>query len=361
MVDINLFKDEEEESWKTGPEDDGGGEDELKDDLVFGDEMAEPSLDDDALFGEDEAGMDDLREEEPDFQGGDEYRYGEMHGRKKPVILWVALVVVLVGLGFTVYQFVLKPRLGEGTSAQKKDQPGTAVVRRPLVSQTSDQQAAELEETSEEQPAAAPVTQAPAVSGSIPPIIDSSIKIFQDLAQRGRFAAVIISRGQFHVEYVSETPNVAEAMGHRMKTLLGVSNVTVSKEDRHRTGGKIYYWGVVSGSFPGETAPRMVSGGARRFASIQAFEDAVSRLIRSNQLRIKEVKHLSVRAEGGTRYTTVRVKVEGQKNRAIAFLNALKTFPGNYHLEELVMAPVRISDFYANETKVVLDFSVETA
>ena len=356
MVDINLFKDEEENEWTPNPDEGEGNGDKLKDDLVFGDEISESTLDDEALFGDEEDSIPDLEESEEVFKGEDEYNYGEAREKKSSFLLWAALFVVLIGVGFVLYQFVIEPRL-RGPEIKEASTP-----LRPEALKSGTGEPGEVAVSREDTSTGGgklvgPGTKITDQISTLLPMIENSKNVFNALTQTGQFESVMISGNKFHVGYVSETPNVAESMEHKIKTLLNVSSVIVSPEDGHRTAGKMYYHGVVSGqlSYP---AKSVTPASANQFNTIEAFEGAIKVLVQRNGLTVKEIQKLSEDVEEGRKETEIRVKIQGEKERVLAFLDAFKQFRGNFVLNELFIVPVTILDFQANETKLVLLFLV---
>jgi hypothetical protein len=75
-------------------------------------------------------------------------------------------------------------------------------------------------------------------------------------------------------------------------------------------------------------------------------------------LTTKEVQKLFEGSYAGKRQAQVRMKIEGTKTDAMNFLNGLQNVTGNYGVTKLIVAPVTISDFQANQVKLVLDFLI---
>jgi len=355
MVDINLFKDEGEDEWTLNPDEGEGNGDELKDDLVFGDEISESTLDDEALFGDEEDSIPDLEESEEVFKGEDEYNYGEAREKKSSFLLWAVLFVALIGVGFVIFQFVL-PRL-RSPETKEASAPSRQEALKSVTGEPGEMAVSREDSSTGGEKLVEPGIKITDQPSMLLPMIENSKKVFQALTQTGQFESVIISGNKFHVGYVSETPNVAESMGHKIKTLLNVSSVIVSPEDGHRTAGKMYYHGVVSGqlSYP---ATSVTPTSANRFNTIEAFERVIKGLVQRNSLSVKEIQNLSEKDENGRKETEIRVKIQGGKERVLAFLDALKQVRGNFVLNELLIAPVMIVDFQANEIKLVLGFLV---
>ena len=62
--------------------------------------------------------------------------------------------------------------------------------------------------------------------------------------------------------------------------------------------------------------------------------------------------------EGGVRQKPVRIKIEGNKQGVLSFLESLRQFQGNYGLSKLLLVPSNYSNFKAEQVKLVLDFWV---
>jgi len=367
MVDINLFKEEDEEELKPSGEGEGENlEDELGEDFGLEEEESEPSPldeDDDSLLGDEEV-IPDF--DEPDEQEVEEdYEYGETKTKRTPVWLWALLGVVLIGA--SVYLFWYQPRQKRKSAASRQ----SAV---DLVSVDSLRQGAQ-------QSQAGPITagrdssgitrdttsQKDRVSGLVPAttkgltpstlFIDVASAVFENLSAQGQLGTIILEGNKFHVGYVSSTPGTAQQMGQRIQRLIGAAGFQVSPEDRHRTAGKIQYWGVVSGEMPAmkQEGPPPSSG---RFPTADSFINGVKELVQQSQLSFQQAEKFAVRSIQGVRQIPVRAKVEGNKANALMFLKNLKGFQGNYNVSKLTIAPVNISDFKASEVKLVLDFLI---
>jgi hypothetical protein len=186
--------------------------------------------------------------------------------------------------------------------------------------------------------------------------VRASRTIVDEFTKHSQFAAFIMSGNAFHVGYVSETPNVAQAMSHKVMTLLQATGLKTSPEERHRTAGRIYYWGVVSGQLDGSAS--RIGSGSQRFSTADGFVEGLRGMVQQHSLTTKEVQKLFEGAYDGKRQAQVRMKIEGSKTNAMEFLNGLQSFNGNYGVTKLIIAPVTISDFQANQVKLVLDFLV---
>ena len=365
MVDINLFKDEEEEEWKSdsGGKKEGESGDELIKEFGMDENLAGSSaLSDEDLLSNEE-NMSDL--EEPDDKDvGSDYQFGNTKKRKTSPGVWVALGIVLVFAAF--YFFYYQPK-----QTQIKNMASN-IIRRPQVNEQEDtlSQGRIPEPIGVSTDSGSAESSVSRVSGgvvgssllnelaSVGTVVDAGIAVFQNLTQEGQLGTIIFDGYNFHVGYVSETPGVAQAMGYRIQTVLGTSGFEVSPEDQHRTAGRVHYWGVVSGVLPkkeGE-ATQIITG--TRFTTPDNFIQEVKVLVQNNRLSVRETETFFMRSEGGYNQTPVRLKIEGTKVQTLTFLNILKGFQGNYRLAKITIAPVDISDFNANQVKLVLEFVV---
>ena len=365
MVDINLFKEEDEEEWKSPP--DEGGEDVegvLGEDLDLGGEETgaeSPSFEDDKFLSDEDAIPDFEEPEERELE--EDYEYGDNRVRGAPVWLWAFLGVVVVAAAF--YLFYYQPR------QKAKSQLQTVRVMRspadslaPGAQRPADQTVVTAEDSSTtlgDQRTGGTAVTGEMVSTDVPNstvrFVSAATAVFDNLSSQGQLGTIVFEGGKFHVGYVSSTPGVAQTMGQQVQRLIGASAVQVSPEDRHSTAGKIQYWGVVSGNLPaGRTAAPSTS--ATRFNSADSFVAGIRGLGTQNRMTFQQTEKFSIQSEGGRRKAPVRMKIEGAKTNAINFLNALKGFQGNYDLMKLTIAPVNISDYTASQVKLVLDFVV---
>jgi hypothetical protein len=356
MVDINLFKDDEEEKeWKPTP---GEGEElggEPKEDLGLDGNVSESSLlDDEGLLGDEEPIPDFGEPEEKEKE--EDYEFGEVKEKKTPVWFWAFLGIVVVGV--FLYLFVYLPQQNKTKRAASPE------VRRPALtdrlkqeSQARGQITSAVDSGTASQPSSIQRRVGAAGVRSVDVFVEATKVIFANLTQEGQLGTIILDGDRFHVGYVSETPNVSQAMGHRIKTLLGASEFRVSPEDRHRTGGRVHYWGVVSGVLP-QKSLGLVQTSTKTFATADSFIEGMKGLVQQHRLALQQTEKYSERSEKGIRHVPVRLKIEGSKTQTLTFLDALKGFQGNYNLAKLTLAPVVISDFQANQVKLVLEFQI---
>lgn len=367
MVDINLFKEEEgeEKEWNSTSDEGEELEDALQDeDLGLGDQDitdASSLDDDDDLLSDDDEVIPDFGEP-VDVDQEEDYEFGEVKQRKTSPLVFVALGLVVIAA--LVYVFIIQPK------ERAAQQMVTPRVNRPTAMQQDAQPAASEAEPSGDMardttttPPAVRIMDSGGSRGGRTPVISStssfvraSRTIVDEFTKHSQFAAFIMSGNQFHLGYVSETPNVAQAMSHKVQTLLQASDLKTSPEERHRTAGKIYYWGVVSGQLSGTGG--QVPTGTNTFTTADGFVESLRGVVQQHRLTTKEVQKLFEGSYEGKRQAQVRMKIEGTKTNAMNFLNGLQNFSGNYGVTKLIIAPVTISDFGANQVKIVLDFLV---
>ncbi|MBN2030460.1 hypothetical protein JW824_09465 [bacterium] len=368
MVDINLFKDEEEEKWESdsGREEKSESGDDLIDEFSMDEELTQSS----ALSDKD---LLDSDEPIPDFDEPGEnvveedYQFGNIKERKTSPWIWVALGVVLVFAA--IYFFYIQPRqtqpeqivprMPSGVSEGDLSTEQTTDSGEGLVDSDSGERGAVSEEgTALRETGAESQISGLSALATVGTVVDASVAVFNNLTQAGQLGTIVLEGYRFHVGYVSETPGVAQAMGERIKAILGSSGYEVSPEDPHRTAGKMHYWGVISGVIPQKASTSPPSVESRRFTSMDQFIQEINTLVQNNRLSVQETQKFSTRSEEGLSQTPVRMKIEGSKAQTLVFLNALKGFQGNYRLLKLTMAPVDISDFQANQVRLVLEFAL---
>ena len=106
----------------------------------------------------------------------------------------------------------------------------------------------------------------------------------------------------------------------------------------------------------GSPAVLYLNGGL--ITTADGFVESLRGVVQQHRLTTKEVQKLFEGSYEGKRQAQVRMKIEGTKTNAMNFLNGLQNFSGNYGVTKLIIAPVTISDFGANQVKIVLDFLV---
>jgi len=369
MVDINLFDEEgkeKEKAQKPAPEEGFDDDFDLSKDLEPGDDFSESSPLDDEEFLSDEEALSDF--EKPEEKQEEEYEFGESKKKNTSPVLWVILGIVVIGA--FIYLFIIQPR-----QMKTAKMATSVVVRRPpagQVAQIPQKQGAaqpgpklpatKTAKSSVNNATASRITTRPGkssswVNGSIPTFVEATKIILEDLSGHNQFGSTLLDGNSFFVEYVSETPGVSKAMGYRIQTLLGASGYKVSPEERHRTEGRIHYWGVVSGKLPKKNFGTRQTI-TKRFTTVNSFIREVKNRVRQNGLKVLETQKLSRSLVNGVWMTPVRVTTEGTKMQTLTFLESLKGFQGNYGIAKLLVAPLNYSDFSANNVKCVLDFLV---
>jgi hypothetical protein len=345
MVDINLFQEgEEEKEWDPTPQKDSEASESSLDDFKFEDESKTPALDEKSIL--DEAFEPEAEPQEKPMEDG--YDIGPDDQKKKTgVWTWVVLGVVVVSA--VSYLYLFQPK--------KPEIPSNVVPvnLRPVVKRDTSI-AARSDSTRSNLPAVVDSTRTlakPAMGGNRTAVFAVLTKaVVENLGQQRQFGTILLNDDRFSVEYVSDTPGVSDAMGYRIKTLTGASEITASPEERHRTAGAVHYWGVVSGSIP-KSVPGAATGQPRQYASVELFIGALKSLIQENGLADRGVTR-----SGEAGQTGVQAKVEGSRGAVLKFLESLKQSPGNYTIRKLVGVPVDIADFEATKIKLVLEFTV---
>ena len=372
MVDINLFKEGEEEmEWESSgdmddqpstddesagiPEDpsknldDDFGDDDFDFDQEDFDEA--DSLDDDSFLDdhEDEDGLEPLKDED-EFEEED-YDFGDSTEKKFSVwlILVLGLVVILAAVYFLWYQPKMKKIKQPIVTSSKAVTPRTA--QQPVQKDTSATQTAQGDTVKTETPPVVSQQISAASASNNTKILVQPIKtVVQNLSNTGQFGSVIVTGNRFFVEYVSDSPNVSEAMAHKIRTLLNVSDVKKSPEEKYTRGGKVRYSGVISGVIPG--APEMSKPtGNVHYSSKNDFINQMKQLAQQYGLVYKSAKTLDSEKD-----LIVQMKVEGNQNKAIQFLDGLAGKSGNHAVSKVLMVPKEYSDFNASNVRVVIDF-----
>jgi hypothetical protein len=343
MVDINLFKEgEEEKEWDPIPQKEESPSDGL-DDFKFEDDNKSPALDDKSLLDE---GFESA--EEPQEKSSEEaYDFGPDEQKKKTSIwTWVILGVVVIGAVSYLYLFQPKTPEIPKTVIPANLRPVAhrdSTTIKPDSSRINSPMGAE----------AARTVSAPVAGGNRTAVFAVLTKtVIENLGQQGQFGTVLLNDDRFSVEYVSDTPGVSDAMAYRIKTLMGASEVTASPEERHKTAGAFHYWGVVSGAVP-KTVPGAVAGQPKHYPSTELFIEALKAMIKENGLAERGVTR-----SGPVDKPIVQIRAEGSRNGILQLLDALKRSPSNYLLDKLVGVPVDIADFEAVKMKLVLEFTV---
>ena len=372
MVDINLFKDEDEEKWESdsGDEEKSESGDELIDEFQMDEDLSQTSaLSDKDLLDSDEPIPD--FEESDDNELEDDYQFGDIKEKKTSPGIWIALGIVVVFAA--VYFLWWQPKQAQSVRVTSTVVPrvpsneNQGLLPQEQMTDSTESVSDSSSLASSSSPGEGTISGETEIAGristsddvaSVNVVVDAGVAVFNNLAQGGQLGTIIIEGYQFHVGYVSETAGVAQAMGQRIQTVLGASGFEVSPEDQHRTAGKVHYWGVVSGIIPKKVSTTTQSAMGRQFATTDQFIQEINMLAQNNRLSVQKTDKFSPRFENGVNQTPVRITVEGSKAQTLAFFNALKALQGNYRLMKLTIAPVDISDFQANQVKLVLEFAL---
>lgn len=396
MVDINLFKDEDDDELERKPDeemdmslddleselsDTGLSDSDLSDDDLVDEDLGDTldfeeddlaDFDDKSFAGKEDAGggadlLDDefgaLPEDEAEEETVDESDYNYGDGRKKKTPVWVWALFGLFVVAAFLYLFVLQPASRGIKTVSVTPQP--AQTSRPALPVPADTAGGGQAEAADSVAAAGirPETDlektasdmtAPEAAGSKTAYANSTVKVLADLSAAGQFGAVLLSGDNFAaVQYVSASPGAAEAMGNKIKQLLGATSVKTSPEERHRTDGKVYYYGVVSGTLPSGGPDAAGRAGNQ---SYDAFSREIKNMIRQHGLKLTDIQKLHEKTTDQTQQTDVRIKIEGSKAAVTAFLPGMSRLPGNVYITKLFLTPSGYTDFKAGQLKLVLEF-----
>lgn len=370
MVDINLFEEEPEEQDDLG---DGLGGDAFSGDDLGGDDDFSGDLNlDDGLSDDDGFGEDDLLDNEdsiPDFEESEDeaedyaFEGSSKRGSFPPWLLFLiggAVIVVLL------IQFVL-PMLFSPKPVPVKQQQNRVVrpqTQPPPAGATQNQtqtQAPRGGETMQSKPTSTQVGESTLTpnaalidqSGQFD-VLASTRSVFENLSRQGQAGVVIINGDNFLVEYVSATPGVSKAMGNQISQQIGANNFDASPEEKHSTGGRENYWGVISGIMPD---PK-VYGQSGKFANVTSFQNQVSALIKQNGYVLKSIEQPAGRSSVKGWQISGHMIFEGPQKNLAAFLTALNQMQGQWGISKLLLAPLNISDFHATQVKVGITFWV---
>ena len=350
MVDINLFKNgggegEEEKEWDSKSPEGNDFEDDLKDGLGFDEDLSTPeSFDDSKLL--DEEPLPDFDEPDEENPRDGDYEFGDVKEKKSSLWIWILMGIIVVTV--MLYVFYIQPKqIAKSTKVVRAIKPPTIPPKT-----TADKGVASVKQGEAKPVAGTPVGESPVGESTDFPAttyVDASKVIFEDLSAKAQFGAILLNGDQFLVEYVSETPGVADQMGQKIKTLLGIGTYKVSPEDRHRTAGKIYYWGIVSGQLAKAKEAKPVPPGSKKFASAGVFVQSIKDL--AGKYNLETIVTTPVDSK-------VTIKIEGANSNVLQFLQSLKNMSGNYKLEKLFMSSLDYSDFSGNRLKLILDCQI---
>ncbi len=382
MVDINLFKDEDEEEKEMGPSSGGGEfeEPDLDDALDFGGDLVDFEEGEQAPVLDGGEGLLDIDDAPPEIDGSEDldkeldYEYGQIEKKRTPVWFWIFLAAVVIGV--FVYLFVLAPYLAQRQLASNK-KILSGQVKQPVQQQSTEQ----LQPTDQQQPAdqtqpseqqgekpaeetediVPSVVQASGLQGrqeigSEKVFSDAAIKIVQDLSRSEQFGTLLISGPDFiAVQYVSATPKVAGAMEYRIKTLMGLQSVKVSPEERVRLSAGVFYFGVVSGRL-NTGQPTSTARSGSTYTTASQFSSGVSAFLTKQGCKVVGIIKLVERPIGGKQQVDFRVKATGTQAQVRALLSNLTSLGSNAFIMKLILAPSHNTDFKAENLKVVLEY-----
>jgi len=412
MVDINLFKDEEGDELEPKPEqemdfsldddissldddpedmsavtadkpDEGLGDVlDFEDDLDGFEDDNVLDLDDDSLLGDDFAEAGDEPEAVDNLT---DYEYGDVRTKRTPILVWAIMGLVVIAI--LLYVLVLQPKMAkEKLAAAKKTVTNTnlppavnpaansltdstridtiniATNTAPIstTEDTATVKVDKIDKAADKVVKKKPVSVTPVKVegfGSKATYARVASKIVSELSSTGQFVAILLSGTNFTaIQYVSETPNVAKAMRHRIVTLLNLKNTKTSPEERHRTAGKIYYYGVVSGVLPGGSGKSSATG----YISFADFKKDINASIRKHGVNLTDIQKLYEKRISGKKQTDIRVKIVGNKSNLINFIQNIGSIKGNSHITKLILAPSEYTDFKASRLKLVLEFRLIT-
>lgn len=408
MVDINLFEEDSEEQDGFGDDlggdpfaeegsgesdpfaeegggesdpfaDDGLGGDDFSGDLSLDDDLSDDDFGDDALLDSEEPihDFEDVEDEDDDYA----FEGSSKKGSLPPWLLYVVggAVVVFLLIQYVVPMFfapkpvavsnpgVTRPRTqrpaATTTQAQQTTEQNNTEQAQPVQQQSQQQNQQQTSDTPVE---SAPVTQeaanrvstqtstAPSARVGQYDVLTSTSNVFDDLAKQGNAGVVIINGNQFLVEYVSATPGVSNTIGTRVKNMFGAEKFDASPEEKHKTGGRDNYWGVISGTL----ADGKAYGNAGSFASVTSFQNQVKALIKQNGLVLKSIEKPAGTQSGGKRPSSGHMIVEGPQKNLGPFIASLNQLPGQWGINKLLMAPKNITDFNATQAKMGITFWV---
>jgi hypothetical protein len=339
MVDINLFDESDTGKSKKWDDSDSGsnslGSEDLDEDFAFDNKKA-TSKKEDPFQAEDTV---------PDWGENEDMGAIPAEPRKKKSSVGLLVVLGTLLIAATVFFLYIYPSM---TKPKKSPKTATTTKTGPAVKpgETPVKPGSRLDSL---RTAGRP--------GSIFTAVQAAQKVFLNLAEQGQLGVVIINAKQFMVQYVSETPGVANAMGQRIQTLLGVPKYASSPEDRHQTAGQTRYWGVISGQWLQPlTDPAAI--GAVAFVNTDMLIARMKEEAQKKRLTYRDVQKFPTLREGGLQKSSARMIIEGEKPKVVEFLGSLQTIEGRWGLSKLLIAPLKIEDFYARQAKLDIEFWV---
>ena len=344
MVDINLFEDDEDQLGKkekagdaSGKKEGGLSGDSLKeDDFNFDEEPVESSLD---PF--DEPGA------RPDFEESPSRAKASKGGGRN-----LKVSPVLIGLGVLVLAAAAYVQFFMPT---KKAKP---VPKRPPTTRGAVQA---TQDTTKRAPGgtaigttATPAGSAVAASSQVARYADVAKTILENLSRDKQFVVLLLKGDQFFVEYGSPAKGTSDVVGNKIQKMVGADGFTASREERKKLQDETMYFGVISGKLPA-AQPSVLKP---QQVGVDPFIEQLKKLMTQKGLtntRIQKFRQYTINSK---LQTPVTLRAEGSGKNVSAFLESLKIQQGNFELLTVIVAPQEITDFQANQVKLVMDFAV---
>jgi len=423
MVDINLFKDDDEEEKNEGrgkkekneKEDShkeeeslggnfdeelsfddeeklGGDFDENQDmdlnlDDEFGEELdeeSEPDLDkdldkelddvsslDDEDFDdfENEEEIPDLEEPAADVEDKD-YSFGEVKKKgPSPFLLVLLGIVVIVALG---YVFVYKPKVDSLKELQSN------IPEKPNVQELMEQQrkdlAAQKKDTTGGAGVAAPGSEKQTVkpgettekvrtaAANIQPteLAKNTGSLVNYFSQNNCLGTIIIDIKNKY--FRAGYASLQPDVSDKMAEKIKTIFNTGKYEMSPEDGYRTNGERRYWGVISGELPATVISQSAspKNFNSAQSFEQWLKRTAQNNSLLFKESETFPANTESGETIIPVRVKVEGNSKNLITYLTVLLRNSGKYNVDKMIITPATINDFKGETIKFVIDLTLRT-
>ncbi len=349
MVEINLFEDEESQPAKhdksgdspSRGDDDLTGDSAKSDDFGFDEDLTEPSLD---TLDQD---TEPIFVDEPKGSNAKRRRHGGGSKQVSPMIWALLGLAVIAVAGYMLYPKFFPPK---GKTAVQKGAGSVAKIPvKPPVDTT--RTAGGLTGTDRLRTGTSP-------SGPTVKYAETAKAVVENLGKDSRFVALLLKGDQYFVEYAAVAKGGQEEMGKRIQALLGADSFKASPEDRHKVSGSDRYFGVISGRIPVviRTAQAAPAGSK---TDAEAFKARLNALVTEKGLTNTKIQKVSEVTLNGKLQTPIRLRTEGSRANALAFLESLKALPANGEMCKLLVAPADISDLAGAKLKLVLDFAVE--
>jgi hypothetical protein len=340
--DLGGFQDDEEA---------GGGEDSIDEALGFDEEFSkEQELEPDDLMEEEFTELDDEAELD-----SDDYDYGGGGHKQVTPLIWVIVFLAVVVIAFVFYRdpimalFTSKTKLATKTKITQTTPPKTQIT--PGSQTTSGSGSAVPADTSARSSAAA-------MQGVAAPLLNVSVRLFDELSSKGQFNMMMVDNDRFAVEYVADVRGSSASFAQRVKTLVNATAVVASPEDAHSVNGKMVYFGVISGKLDPDMMKRKYSGPV--FSDETRFINAIKSQIQQYGLKESGYLKRSSRQEGSQTKSNYEFVIEGDRIKAITFIKSLNSVQGAWEPVKIRLSPVNLNDFSAQQVKLVLDLAAFT-